>query len=138
MTIASADDGSYDVLVVDAFSSDSIPMHLLTREALALYMRKLTPGGRPLFHISSRKLDLAPVVGALAADAELAARTLFDVPPTGTSVFRRSPAQVVVVAKRDADLDFLPAGDGWKALPPAASQYLWTDQRADLLRVIRF
>ncbi|WP_143270776.1 spermidine synthase [Bradyrhizobium brasilense] len=138
MTITNAPDGSYDVLVVDAFSSDSIPMHLLTREALTLYQRKLAPGGRLLFHISSRKLDLALVVGALAADAGLPARTLFDVPPPGTSTFRRAATQVAVVAKHDGDLGFLSKEDGWEALPTAPSQYLWTDQRADLLRVIRF
>ena len=69
LTIGDAPDGTYDALIIDAFSSDSIPMHLLTREALALYLRKLAPGGRLLFHISSRTLDLRPVIGALAADA---------------------------------------------------------------------
>ncbi len=69
LTLSAAPDGSYDVLVLDAFSSDSVPMHLLTREALALYLRKLAPGGTLLFHISSRTLDLRAVIGALAADA---------------------------------------------------------------------
>jgi hypothetical protein len=136
MSIASAPDGAYDVLVVDAFSSDSIPMHLLTREALALYTQKLAPGGRILFHISSRSLDLTPVVSALAADAGLSARVYFDNPPQGTSQFRHSPTLLTVLARRDGDLSFL--SSEWKGLPPAGSQYLWTDQRADLLRVIRF
>jgi hypothetical protein len=51
VTLANAQDGAYDVVIVDAFSSDSIPIHLLTREALAIYLRKLAPGGRVLFHI---------------------------------------------------------------------------------------
>jgi spermidine synthase len=69
LTIGAAPDGTYDALIIDAFSSDSIPMHLLTREALALYLRKLAPGGRLLFHISSRTLDLRPGWPALAAHA---------------------------------------------------------------------
>jgi hypothetical protein len=139
LTIGNAPDGAYDVLIVDAFSSDSVPMHLLTREALALYLRKLAPGGRVLFHISSRTLNLAPVIGALAADAGVPARVLFDLPPAGTSFWRRTPATLVVaVAGRGGDLTYLSSNDGWKELPTGGPQFLWTDQRADLLRVIRF
>ena len=138
MTIGNAPDGAYDVLVVDAFSSDSIPMHLLTREALALYLRKLAPGGHILFHVSSRRLTLAPVVGALATNAGLPARILFDIPPPGTSILQRSPAIAVVVAGRDSTLDPFSDKDGWKALPAAEARYLWTDQRADIWRVISF
>src|SRR5207245_11631356 len=61
----------YDIIVVDCFSSDSIPVYLLTREALALYLQKLAPGGVLAFHISNRYLDLQPVLSALAADAGL-------------------------------------------------------------------
>ena len=139
LTIASAPDGTYDVLVVDAFSSDSIPMHLLTREALALYLRKLAPGGSLLFHISSRTLDLRPVIGALAADAGLPARTLYDRPPPSASPWRRFPAIVVALAGRGGDLSRFKLADGWvELLPPFSARSLWTDQRSDLLRAIRF
>lgn len=138
LTIADVPDGTYDVLILDAFSSDSIPMHLLTREALALYLRKLAPGGRLLFHISSRTLNLLPVVGALAADAGVPARMLFDSPPPGTSAFRRSAALVVAMAGRGGDLGGLDPAEGWAALPSAGAWSLWTDQRSDLLRVMRF
>src|SRR6185295_8604465 len=63
---------SYDVLVLDAFNSDAIPVHLLTREALRLYLRLLAPGGVVLVHLSNRFLDLRPVVAALVSDAGLA------------------------------------------------------------------
>ena len=69
--LGDADDGTYDMLVVDAFSSDAIPAHLLTREAIALYRRKLTPGGLLVVHISNRYLNLAPVLANLATDAGL-------------------------------------------------------------------
>jgi SAM-dependent methyltransferase len=138
VTIGNAPDSAYDVLIIDAFSSDSVPVHLLTREALALYLRKLAPGGRVLFHISSRTLNLAPVIAALAADAGVPARVLSDSPPAETPVWRRSPALVVAVAGRGGDLGYLTTADDWKELPPAKPQFLWTDQRADLLRVINF
>jgi hypothetical protein len=71
LKLRGAADGSYDLIVLDAFSGDTIPMHLITREALALYMRKLAPGGMLAFHISNLYLDLAPTLGALAHDAGL-------------------------------------------------------------------
>jgi hypothetical protein len=138
LTIAAVPDASYDVLVLDAFSSDSIPMHLLTREALALYVRKLTPNGRLLYHISSRFLDLRQVVSALTADAGLCARILAYNMPQGGSYWRNASATVVAVSRSCADLSGLPASAGWAPLPPAAEDALWTDERSDLLRVIRF
>jgi hypothetical protein len=114
-------------------------MHLLTREALALYLRKLTPGGSLLFHISSRTLDLRPVIGALAADAGLPAWMLYDRPPPSTSLWRRLPAIVVALPGRGGDLSRFKPADGWvELLPPFGARSLWTDQRSDLLRVIRF
>ena len=64
----------FDVLVVDAFSGDAIPIHLLTREALALYRRHLAPGGIIAFHISNRHVDLEPPIAVLAASAGMEAR----------------------------------------------------------------
>ncbi len=64
----------FDVLVVDAFSGDAIPVHLLTREALALYRRHLAPHGILAFHISNRHVDLEPPIALLAASAGLEAR----------------------------------------------------------------
>ncbi len=78
----------YDILIVDAFSSDSIPMHLITREALALYFGRLKPGGVLLFNITNRYLDLAPVIARLAADAGAPLRHLRL--PSGSDVFRDS------------------------------------------------
>jgi SAM-dependent methyltransferase len=140
LTIAAAPDGSYDVLVIDAFSSDSIPVHLLTREALALYLRKLAPGGKLLFHISSRTLNLAPVIWALASDAGVPALMLSDRPPgtrPGISPWQRLPADVVAVAGHGGDLSRLDPAIGWVRLPPGGARSLWTDQQSDILGVIR-
>jgi hypothetical protein len=138
VTIADAKDGAYDVLVIDAFSSDSIPMHLLTREALSLYLRKLAPGGRILFHISSQTLDLAPVIGALAADAGVPAQMLFDLPPLDTAIWRRASAIAVVLTGPGGDLSNRNSTEGGRAPRPVDPRSLWTDQRSDLLRAIRF
>ena len=74
LTLSRVPDAHFGAIVLDAYSSDAIPVHLLTREALSLYLRKLAPGGVLVFHLSSRHLDLAPVLGGLAAGAGLDGR----------------------------------------------------------------
>src|SRR5262249_5210351 len=66
---ATPDDHKYGVLVIDAFNSDAIPMHLLTREALEIYRSRLLPDGMLAFHISNRYVDLEPILGNLAGSA---------------------------------------------------------------------
>ena len=73
LSLQDARDGTYGLIVADAFSSDAIPTHLITREALALYFRKLTETGTLAFHVSNRYLDLKPVLGNLAREAGLTA-----------------------------------------------------------------
>ncbi len=123
----------YDVLVVDAFSSDSVPMHLITREALALYFARLNPGGVLLFHVSNRYVDLAPVVARLAADAGAPVRHLRL--PTGTEVLREPGVEVLAMAAPGGELDAL-AADRWD--PVEAGAVLWTDERSDILGVVRW
>jgi hypothetical protein len=135
LTLADVPDGRYDALVIDAFSSDSIPVHLLTREALALYRRKLTPDGVVLFHISNRYLDLAPVLTALADDSGMPGRHLIDFAPQLGSAARMS-AEVVALGQSSRSLDFLSASPGWQDLPPAAA--LWTDERSDIVSRIKW
>jgi hypothetical protein len=116
LTLADVPDGRYDALVIDAFSSDSIPVHLLTREALALYRRKLTPDGVVLFHISNRYLDLAPVLAALADDSGMPGRHLIDFAPQLGSAARTS-AEVVALGQSSRSLDFLSASPGGRICP---------------------
>jgi hypothetical protein len=135
LTLGDAPDHSYDLIIIDAFSSDAIPLHLLTREALALYFRKLTADGLVLFHISNRYLDLAPVVSALAKDAGTPARHLLYLPSELAGV-EKLGAEVMVVGQPGEDLDFLPAAAGWE--PPPSPAQLWTDQRSDVVSRIRW
>jgi hypothetical protein len=136
LALAQAPDRNYDVLVVDAFSSDSVPMHLLTREALAVYRQKLAPHGVILFHVSNRYLNLEPVVAALAQDAGLDAKLMDYRPQVQGSLWRRLSAVVVALGAK-GDLDFLKVKDGWLTPAPPPSSALWTDQRSDILRTIR-
>jgi hypothetical protein len=138
LTLAGAVGGPYDALVIDAFSSDNIPMHLLTREAFALYFNKLAPEGVLLFHISNRYLNLEPVIAAVASSFGAQARRLAYRPPTGTPYWRSSGANVVAVAAPGANLDFLAPDAGWSVPPRPPAYALWTDQRSDLLRTIRW
>ena len=69
LSLRGAPESFYDMIILDAFSSDAIPVHLVTREAIRLYLAKLKPGGILVFHTSNRYLDLNPVLGNLARDA---------------------------------------------------------------------
>jgi hypothetical protein len=136
LTLANVPDGTYDAIVIDAFSSDSIPLHLLTREALALYHRKLGPDGAILFHVSNRYLDLAPLVAALARDSGAAARQMRYTPPAGAMVGQFA-AEVVAVGKPGGQLPDLTDAAGWRT-PEIAAEPVWTDVRSDLLSRIRW
>jgi hypothetical protein len=136
LTLHDVPDRHYDVIVIDAFSSDSIPTHLMTREALALYRRKLADDGVILFHISNRYVDLRPVLAALAADAGAPVRRLLDLAPDSTSVARLS-AEVVAVGQPGHALDELRDTDGWRDMAPAPAGALWTDARSDVVSHIR-
>ena len=75
---ATAPDGAYQLIVLDAFSSDALPVHLLSREAIRLYRAKLARGALLLFNLSNRYLDLDPVIGRQAGDAGLVCRVCYD------------------------------------------------------------
>lgn len=136
LTIANECDGTYGLIVLDAFSSDAIPTHLLTREALQLYLSKLAPGGVLAFHMSNRYLDLEPLLQSLAADAGLAGLAKRDVVMRkDPSTEGKSPAHYVVLARRDADLAFL-AGTEWKPLRSAEGRPVWSDQHTSILPYI--
>ena len=78
LRLREAPEHGYQVIILDAFSSDSLPVHLITREAVQLYKSKLAPGGLIVFNLSNRYLDLEPVVTALAIDAGLVCRIRAD------------------------------------------------------------
>lgn len=119
--------GQFDVLILDAFSGDAIPTHLLTREALALYLTKLAPGGRLAVNVSNRHADLSRVVRGLAADQGLAWvwRRAF-----AKSPFGKYQSDWMVLARDAALLE----GLGGEA--PAGVPIRWTDDHAPLLPLL--
>jgi len=127
----------YDLIVVDAFSSDAIPVHLLTREAIRLYLELLAPDGLLAVHISNRYLDLAPVVANLAADAKLEGRLLLDDDADRPEGAARSTW--VVLARDASALEGL-SGDHFTTVPiaPEPRVGVWTDDFHNLLSVFRW
>jgi hypothetical protein len=137
LSLASAPEKGFSLLVVDAFGSDAVPTHLLTREAIGLYLSKLAEHGVIAFHITNRYLSLEPVLAALASDAGLAAaarNTLVDDNALAVGI---APSRWVVLARDPADLAPLKAGGRWheaRGRPGAAS---WTDDFTNLLSVLK-
>jgi SAM-dependent methyltransferase len=121
----------FDVLAIDAFSSDSIPVHLITREAIRLYMQHLAPGGVLAIHISNRFLDLKPVLANIARDEGLQVRLVSDHPPEPASM----SDWVLLAATAEAlNGEALTVAE---AIEPAPGFSLWTDQFNNLLDVLK-
>jgi spermidine synthase len=135
-----AADGAYGLIVIDCFSSDSIPVHLVTREALALYRRKLAPGGLLAFHISNRYLDLKPVLATLAHDAGWAeCRVREDIAvDEDQAAAGKSPSVWAVLAQRTADLGPLARNTLWDRVKPPPGFPMWTDDYSNVLGVFRW
>jgi hypothetical protein len=124
-------DHSQDMVFVDAFSSDAIPVHLLTSEAIQLYMQKLKPGGLVILHLSNRYLDLAQVPRAIAHHLGLAAAHI-DYEPDRD--FPNAQVEAVALAAEQSTLQKL-YDRGWNEME-AGDEVLWTDDRSSLLPLL--
>ncbi|MBX3510194.1 MAG: fused MFS/spermidine synthase [Hyphomonadaceae bacterium] len=138
LRIAEEPDNSYDVIVVDAFSSDAIPAHLLTREAIATYLRKLTDRGIIVLHLSNRNLALVSEAARVARD--LNAPTLFRVsdrfeqPPV--SYYGGLAASVMIIARTPQALMNVPLpSNDWRVIAPPAGA-AWTDDYINIPRAL--
>ena len=138
LTLAEEPDGHLDLLVIDAFSSDAIPIHLLTREAVTLYMDKLAENGVLVMHISNRFLNLTPVLARIVEELGYAAlrgssnKIDREIDPAGTkSVW-------VLIARDQATIDALALGEIWGRLEAPAGRRVWSDDFSNLLAVIRW
>lgn len=125
----------YDLIVLDAFSSDAIPVHLLTREAFAGYLSRLTARGIIVLHISNRHMALSKVAAAVGGAEGLVAYGTNQPALGKTDDWLRAPAEVVVFARDRRDLGDLPAQPGWERLDPD-SRTPWTDDYANVLGAI--
>jgi spermidine synthase len=116
----------FGLLVADAFSSDAVPTHLLTREALRLYRSKLRPGGVLAFHISNRFLDLQPVLGEVAAAERLTCLAQNELPTPHPPRGKR-PSHWVVMAARPSDLGALTTDRRWRRCRRTPGRDAWSD-----------
>ncbi|MDB5698487.1 MAG: hypothetical protein JWN69_1291, partial [Alphaproteobacteria bacterium] len=141
LSLARQPPGKLDILALDAFSSDAVPMHLLTREAFAVYARALQPSGILLVHISNRYIDLAPVVAAAAAAGGWRAVEL-DYQPSDAEAQRLATASAWIAMSRDrATVARMVAASGfeafWQELEPRPGFAGWSDDYATILPLLR-
>ena len=134
LSLESESPQQFDVLVVDAFSGDAIPVHLLTKEAFALYFRNLKPNGILAVHTSNTYLDLAPVVKLLAEDAQYSARLIAseEEPPALIT-----SADWVLVTRNQRFLNIPETSAGSESISVPAHLRLWTDDYNNLYKILR-
>jgi len=137
ITLGEQKAASFDVLAIDAFSSDAIPLHLITKEAVEVYLRAIAWDGVVVLHISNRFVDLEPVVAAIARDLRLAAAVRNDEPAdtvnlTGSAwiALSRDRTKLDVLALASPDAPWVPV--------EKPSERPWTDDRASVLPFIRW
>ncbi len=136
LSLARAPEGAYDVIVLDAFSSDAIPVHLVTREAFALYCSRLAPGGAILVHFGNRHLALGPVLARVAHAHGLFALAQHDAAPYERAT-GRMPSEWMVMVRDARDLGPLIVDPRWTPVGPSPGAPLWTDDFSSLARVLR-
>ncbi len=136
-------DRSFDFLVLDAFSSDAVPLHLLSREALALYLAKLKPGGVLAFHLSNRHLELRDAVNRVALNLDLHTLWRSDVNRSSVrldQIMRRS-SEWLLAAPLQSGLTQIAASRpaaGWQTIQANTSLHVWTDSYSDIWSIFRW
>ena len=126
----------YDLIILDAFASDVIPVHLLTREAIAGYLARLAPHGALVLHISNRHMELARVVAAVAAAEGLVTYVKVDRRPDSIPEDFKMNAMVAALARTPADLGDLPSRPGWHEIKPDPAVSAWTDDYSNIFGAI--
>jgi spermidine synthase len=135
LSLASESPQGFNVIVVDAFSGDAIPVHLLTREALALYRRHMQPDGVIAFHVSNQYVDLEPVVAAIALDAGLSARSIHSHADEQNGFYYAD--WILVTANQQLLRQPEIINNGF-ATPPRADVRLWTDNYSSVFPLLKW
>ena len=135
LTLADSPDGQYDILIIDAFSSDAIPTHLLTKEAMAIFKDKIKPDGMILMHISNKHMVLAPVVAGVAEANDLVSRAS-DSDEGYDDANHIFGSLVVAVARRDEDFGPLAKSEKWVEQEADEDQWVWTDDYSNVIGAI--
>jgi hypothetical protein len=136
LTLAAEPAGDFELLLIDAFSSDSVPAHLLTREAVDLYLSRLSDDGVLVMHVSNNHMKLEAVVARIADDLGVPARQQFYVPRSdGSDRFRSKASQVVVLARSEAALARFDGDERWSVLVSDGKRP-WTDNYSNVIGAI--
>ena len=136
LTLAEAPDASYDIIYVDAFSSDAIPIHLITREAMAIYQKKLAPHGIVVMHISNRNLELASVVAGIAAANGMVTHVNEGADVVEDESQYKFIGTVAASARSDEDFGELADSQYWPRQDPDPRQWVWTDDYSNIVGAI--
>jgi hypothetical protein len=134
LTFAREPEGIYDLIVVDAYSSDAIPIHLATQEAMKIYKDRLAPHGVVLMHVSNRHLELASVVVGIA-DANGLKSWVYDEDSNRDDEYIY-PTSVVVSAREEADVGKLASISQWELTEADENQRIWTDDYCNVLGAV--
>jgi SAM-dependent methyltransferase len=135
LSLASEPPQNFNVIVVDAFSGDAIPVHLLTREALALYRRHLRPDGIIVLHVSNQYIDLEPVVAGIAGDAGLRAVSVHSHGDEQTGLYY---ADWILVTANQAFLDQPEVINNGFSTPLKPGARLWTDNYSSVFPLLKW
>ena len=134
LTFAREPDGLYDLIIVDAYSSDAIPIHLATQEAMAIYKAKLAPQGAVIMHVSNRHLELESVVVGIAAANDLKSWVYDE--DSGRDDEYIFSTDVVVSARDEADVGSIADSEKWDDREPTSGQRVWTDDYSNILGAV--
>jgi hypothetical protein len=134
LTFAREPDGVYDLIIVDAYSSDAIPIHLATEEAMAIYKQKLTPHGMVAMHVSNRHLELASVVVGIADENDMHSWVYSE--DSGRDAEYIFATSVVVSARKPEDVGPLATSEVWTDTDPTPGQRNWTDDYSNVLGAV--
>jgi hypothetical protein len=134
LTFAKEPDGSYDLIIVDAYSSDAIPIHLATQEAMEIYKSKLAPQGAVMMHVSNRHLELSSVVVGIAEANDLKSWVYSE--DSGRDNEYIFSTSVVVSAREEADVGKLASSEQWALEEADEKQRVWTDDYSNVLGAV--
>jgi len=139
LSISGTGAGIFDLIIVDAYGSDAIPVHTITREAVGLYLDRLTPEGVLVFHISNIYINLEPVIGAISRSlgSEAIIRVDDAISPKEQGE-GRSASTWVVLASRPQNLASFAGDPAWRVIEVPRETRLWTDDYSNLLSIIHW
>jgi hypothetical protein len=138
LTLKEAPDGWFDLLILDAFTSDAIPMHLMTREAMQLYQRKLAPDGILAINISNRYLDLEPVIAKLAKEVHWLAWSQFLSLSEEEKTQGMSDSEWMLLGAASPRVEAVARQGHWTPATTKPTTPVWTDDFSNLLGVVKW